>query len=134
MRDFEKFKAAGKTRLPGYLGIEIVRIDDKSGLARMEVVEHLMASNGYLHGGSIVALADTIAGYSCFYNLPPDAKNFTTMELKTNFLGTAREGFVKAEASLVHSGRSTQIWDVVVKNETTEKKIAIFRCTQMIMY
>ncbi|HCK84598.1 MAG TPA: competence protein ComA, partial [Hyphomonadaceae bacterium] len=54
---------------------------------------------------------------------------FTTIELKANFLGTARDGAVACEARLVHGGRTTQVWDAEAKHEATGKTIALFRCT-----
>lgn len=69
-----------------------------------------------------------------FISRPEGAINFTTIELKTNFLGTAREGAVVCEAALVHGGRTTQVWDAIVKEEGSGKTIALFRCTQMLLY
>lgn len=100
----------------------------------MEVKKLHFAPNGYLHVGSIVTLADTIAGYACLYNLPDKGISFTTIELKSNFLGSIKNGAVKAEASQQHSGKTTQVWDVTIKNEENEKIIALFRCTQLILY
>lgn len=82
----------------------------------------------------MVALADTTAGYGCVASLPGSAIGFTTIELKSNHLGTLLEGALLAEGTLVHGGRTTQVWDVVVTAEETGKKIALFRCTQMILY
>ncbi len=99
----------------------------------MKVTQMHLAPNGYLHAGSIVTLADTIAGYGCLYNLPGDGVSFSTMELKTNFLSSAKTGILKTEANLQHAGKTTQVWDVTVKNED-KKTIAMFRCTQLILY
>ena len=101
---------------------------------RMEIGEKHLASNGYLHAASVVALADTTAGYGCVANLPSGAIGFTTIELKSNHLGTQLEGALLSEGSLAHGGRTTQVWDVGVTAEETSKKIALFRCTQMILY
>jgi 1,4-dihydroxy-2-naphthoyl-CoA hydrolase len=92
----------------------------------------LLAPNGYLHAGAVVALADTACGYGCFASLPEGGAGFTTIELKTNFLGTAREGTLDCEALRVHGGRTTQVWDATVRSEA--KTIALFRCTQLILY
>ena len=100
----------------------------------MEVKSSLFAPNGYLHAGSVVTLADTIAGYACLYNLPLLAKSFTTIELKSNFLGSTKSGFIIAEATLQHAGQTTQVWDVVVKSKENQKTVALFRCTQLILY
>jgi uncharacterized protein (TIGR00369 family) len=82
----------------------------------------------------VVSLADTAAGYGCMGSLPDGATGFTTIEMKTNFLGTLLEGAMVAEARLVHGGRTTQVWDCDVTDQATGKPLAIFRCTQLILY
>jgi len=124
----------GANRLPGLLGIELLEIEEGASKMRMEIVEKHLASNGYLHAASVVALADTTAGYGCVANLPSGAIGFTTIELKSNHVGTQLEGALLSEGSLAHGGRTTQVWDVVVTAEKTSRKIALFRCTQMILY
>lgn len=124
----------GASRLPGTLGIELVELEHGSARMRCVVEERHLASNGYLHAASVVALADTTAGYGCVASLPEDAIGFTTIELKSNHLSTLLEGSMVAEGALAHGGRSTQVWDVVVSAEATARKIALFRCTQMILY
>jgi len=126
-------RQAGK--LPGILGLEW--IEARKGLVRgrFVVAEHHMAPNGFLHAGSVITLADSACGYGCIISLPEGAANFTTVELKSNFLGTAKLGeIVSTEARLIHGGRMTQVWDAEVKNETTAKTTALFRCTQMVLY
>jgi uncharacterized protein (TIGR00369 family) len=93
-----------------------------------------MAPNGYLHAGTVVTLADTCAGYGCVANLPPGATGFTTIELKSNHLGTAKGGTIVASAKPVHLGKTTQVWDTIVTHKDSGKTIALFRCTQMILY
>ena len=124
----------GAPRLPGLLGIELLEITEGSSSMRMEIGERHLASNGYLHAASVVALADTTAGYGCVANLPNGAVGFTTIELKSNHLGTARDGAIDCVANPVHAGRTTQVWDAVVTHRATGKTIAMFRCTQMILY
>ena len=128
------FSKLGDDCFPGLVGIEVLNVTTNSAAARMEVKKSHLAPNGYLHAGSIVTLADTIAGYACLYNLPDKGISFTTVELKSNFLGTAKSGFIQAEAVLQHSGKTTQVWDVAVRNEENKKTIALFRCTQLILY
>jgi len=120
--------------LPGLIGMEILEINGTRVRSRLEVRRELLAPIGYLHAATVVALADTTAGYGAWANMPEGASGFTTLELKTNFLGTAREGSIACEANLMHGGRSTQVWDAVVTIAGSEKKIALFRCTQMILY
>ena len=130
----EALNKFGAASLPGYLGIEIVGIADGEASARLEIKPHHLAPNGYLHAGTVITLADTAAGYACIASLPEGANSFTTIELKSNFLGAVREGGVLCEAKLAHGGRTTQIWDAVVTAEATGKTIALFRCTQMVLY
>lgn len=130
----EAMTQAGQATLPGHLGVQITRVGEGEVAARMEVQPHLLAPNGYLHAGSVVTLADTAAGYACMANLPEGAHSFTTIELKSNFLGTARDGAIACVAKGVHIGRTTQVWDAVVTHEQSGKTIALFRCTQMILY
>jgi uncharacterized protein (TIGR00369 family) len=102
--------------------------------SRMAVRKEVMAPNGFLHAASVVALADTSCGYGCVALLPEGASGFTTIELKSNFMGTAREGTIYCRATPVHLGRTTQVWDAVITNEATEAKLALFRCTQMVLW
>ena len=81
-----------------------------------------------------MALADTACGYGCVMSLPQGTSGFTTAELKADFIGTAREGGVTCDARLLHAGRTTQVWDAEVKEEPTGKTIALFRCTQIVLY
>jgi 1,4-dihydroxy-2-naphthoyl-CoA hydrolase len=120
--------------LPGYIGLEILEIDGERVSARLAIRPEVMAPNGFLHAASVVALADTACGFGAVANLPEGARGFTTIELKTNFLGTAREGMIMCEARLMHGGRTTQVWDAQVTNPANGQTIALFRCTQMILY
>ena len=124
---------AGSGYLPGLLGIEFTLVNDDEIRARMAVRKALLAWNGFLHGGSVVTLADTACGYGTVNSLPVDATGFTTLELKSNFLGTAREGYVECVATPVHRGRTTQVWDADINLEGGNKTIARFRCTQLIL-
>jgi len=128
------FSTFGADCFPGFVGIEVVNVSENSAVARLEIKKSHFAPNGYIHAGSIITLADTIAGYACLYNLPESAVSFTTIELKSNFLGSIKTGYIKAEATLQHPGKTTQVWDVIVKSEEYDKTIALFRCTQLILY
>lgn len=130
----EAFNQRGKSFLPGLLGIVVTAIDKEFLKAELSVQPTHLAPNGYLHAGSVVTLADTACGYACIANLPQGAASFTTIELKSNFLGTAREGVVECEARAVHAGRNTQVWDALVRHRDTGKLMATFRCTQMILW
>ncbi|MEC5160100.1 MULTISPECIES: PaaI family thioesterase [unclassified Janthinobacterium] len=128
------FNEFGVGTLPAHMGIVVTDIGERSLSAQFVVAPHLLAPNGFLHAGSVVSLADTACGYGCVANLPEGAANFTTIELKSNHLGTAREGMVLCTATLAHGGRTTQVWDAVVTEQASGKTIALFRCTQMILY
>jgi len=123
----------GRNRLPGYLGIEVDGIEDGHTSMHLDLRDEHMAPNGYLHAGTVVTLADSACGYGCIMSLPDGATGFTTIELKSNFLATALKGTLYAEASRVHAGRTTQVWDATVTNEAG-KTIALFRCTQLLLY
>jgi len=120
--------------LPELLGLEWLETRHGFVRSRFEVKRHHMSPNGYLHAASVVALADSSCGRGCYHSRPEGATGFTTIELKTNFLGTARDGAVACEARLVHGGRTTQVWDAVVTAEGADKPMALFRCTQMILW
>jgi 1,4-dihydroxy-2-naphthoyl-CoA hydrolase len=124
-----------KGMLPDLLGLEVLEAGHGRVCSRFTVQTHHMAPNGFLHAASIIALLDTAAGYGCLVSLPQGASGFTTIELKSNFLGTAQLGHtVVCEACLVHGGRQTQVWDAKATHAETHKAIALFRCTQMVLY
>jgi 1,4-dihydroxy-2-naphthoyl-CoA hydrolase len=119
--------------LPELLGFTLVSVSKERIRARMEITRHHLAPNDYLHAASVIALADTTCGYATIINLPEGAGGFTTIELKTNFLGTTRDGVIHCEGTPAHIGHRTQVWDARVWDEKSGKNIALFRCTQMIL-
>jgi 1,4-dihydroxy-2-naphthoyl-CoA hydrolase len=118
--------------LPGLLGIRFDPGDDGVVHAELDLRKALFAPNGYVHAGAIVTLADTACGYGCMLNLPEGCTGFTTIELKTNFVRSAKEGTVRCEARLVHGGRTTQLWDATV-SDAEGRTMALFRCTQLVL-
>lgn len=124
----------GEGRLPGLIGMEIVAVQPRSVTARLSLRPDHLAPNGFLHGATVVALADTVCGYGTLAHLPQGAENFTTVELKTNYFATVREGVIVCDATPVHLGRSTQVWDAEVRSEADGQRLALFRCTQMILW
>ncbi len=130
----EEFNAISRGHLPELAGIEVTLCDKERFTGRMAVRPEIMAPNGFIHAASVIALADTLAGYATMINLQEGAESFTTVELKSNFLGTVREGAVSAVAIPQHRGRTTQVWDVDVHDEATDKRIAMFRCTQAVLW
>ena len=130
----DDFNARAAANLPGHPGLVITDVGRGEVRATMPVRTALMAPNGFLHAGSLVTLADTSAGCGCLATLPEGATGFTTIELKSNHLGTARDGTVDCVATAAHLGRTTQVWDAVVTHRETGKTLVLFRCTQMILY
>jgi 1,4-dihydroxy-2-naphthoyl-CoA hydrolase len=134
MNTLEMFNKRGTGKLPGHLGIVFTQVSPTEVCGELALEDFHMAPNGFLHAGSIVALADTCCGYGCFASLPHGATGFTTIELKSNHLGTAREGTIASRATPLHLGRTTQVWDAVVSHKDTGRTIALFRCTQLVLY
>ncbi|MGA3307619.1 MAG: PaaI family thioesterase [Xanthobacteraceae bacterium] len=128
------FRAKQIGFLPDHLAFDWVDVRRGFAQGRFAIGKQHLAPNGYLHAAAVVALADTACGYGCLMSLPENASNFTTVELKANFMGTALEGGVTCDARLVHAGRTTQVWDAEVKSEASGKTIALFRCTQIVLY
>lgn len=118
--------------LPELLGVRILALAQGTLTGKLAVRPQLLAPNGFLHAATVIGLADTCCGYACTAHLPEHARGFTTIELKTNFLGTCRAGTVRAVATAAHLGRSTQVWDASVFDPDGHT-IAMFRCTQMIL-
>lgn len=134
MRNIQDYNRFGADFLPGHLGISILEVGPAQVRAELAVRKPLMAPNGFLHAGTVVTLADTCAGYGCVAALPDGASGFTTIELKSNHLGTARDGTLECVATPAHLGRTTQVWDATVTHRESGKTVALFRCTQMVLY
>ena len=134
MSTIDELNARSLGTLPGLIGIEFTSYERGHLTSRLALRPELLAPNGYLHAATIIALADTTCGYGTFIDLPEGANNLTTIVLKSNFLSTAREGIITCIAKRLHSGRTTQVWDAEVMDEASGKTIALFRCTQLILY
>lgn len=120
--------------LPGLVGLEVLEVAPGRVTGRLAIRQELLAPNGYLHAATVIALADTACGYGTVASLPEGAQGFTTIELKANFLATVRDGAIACQATLTHGGRTTQVWDARVSDEATGRAIALFRCTQILLY
>jgi uncharacterized protein (TIGR00369 family) len=129
-----EWNAAGADYLPGLLGFKFLEVEPERVVATATAGKALGSWNGYLHAAAVVALADTCCGYGTVRSLPPGAGGFTTIELKTNFFGTLREGVIVCTARPLHKGRTTQVWDAVVTPEGAARPIAQFRCTQLVLW
>jgi 1,4-dihydroxy-2-naphthoyl-CoA hydrolase len=130
----ERLNALGEGRFPGLIGFSVVAVEDEVLTTRLDVRPELLAPNGYLHAATVIGLADTSCGYGARLFLPEGATGFTTVELKANFIGTVLEGGLACRARLVHGGRTTQVWDATVTAEPTGKALALFRCTQAVLW
>jgi len=130
----EQLNARGQGFLPGLIGIEFLSVEPGRLTSRLALRPELLALNRYLHAATVIALADTSCGYGCVAHLPEGASGFTTVELKANFVGTARDGAIRCRATPVHLGRTTQVWDAEVTAEASGARVALFRCTQMVLW
>ena len=130
--DIEGFHTGQVGTLPERYGVRVTDLSEGRMAMQLEIQPWMMAPNGFLHAASVILLADTCAGYATIAHLPEGARNFTTIELKSNFLGTAKEGVIRCEAYAEHLGRTTHVWAATVFSPQG-KKMALFRCTQMIL-
>ena len=130
----ETFNSRSPGFLPGLMGMVVDEVGEGRLRAHLVVRRELLAPNGFLHAGTVVTLADTTCGYGTVAHLPAGATGFTTIELKSNHLGTAVEGTIEVEVRAAHLGRTTQVWDAVVSHRDTGRTIALFRCTQMVLW
>jgi 1,4-dihydroxy-2-naphthoyl-CoA hydrolase len=123
-----------RNKHPGLVGVEIETCEPDLVTGRMVVGQEVVAGNNMVWAPVIITLADWLCAAGMSPNLPKGA-GFTTIELKSNFLGTAAVGeTVTGRATPVHKGKTTHVWDAVIRNETKDKTIALFRCTQMILH
>jgi len=127
------FQARQADTLPGRFGLVVTRLEEQRLEAEVAIQPWMLAPNGYLHAASVLLLADTAAGYACMAHLPDGAKNFTTIELKSNFLGTVRDGTMRTECRAEHLGRTTHVWSATVFGPG-DRKLALFRCTQLVLW
>ena len=129
----ERMTEAMNGRLPALLGVELLSVAHGAVDTRLELRPEHLAPNDFLHAATVIAIADTSAGMGCLASLPQEAGGFTTIELKTNFLGTAQTGALRCAARIAHAGGRTQVWDATVRREEDERVIALFRCTQFLL-
>lgn len=116
---------------PGLLGIRFVETGRDRVVAELTIRDELRTPGGALHGGAIMALADTVGASATVLNLPPGAWT-TTVESKTNFFAAGREGLVRAEASPLHRGKRTMVWQTRITDEAG-RLLALTVQTQMVL-
>jgi 1,4-dihydroxy-2-naphthoyl-CoA hydrolase len=114
-------------------GVTFTEAERDRVVARMLVRADLCTLNHTIHGGAVMAFADSVGAAATVINLPDDAKGTTTIESKTNFIGAAREGTtVIATATPVHRGRRTQVWQTRIESEEG-RLVAVVTQTQMVL-
>jgi len=121
-----------KGLLPDLLGIELTEAAPERVVATLAVRQNLCTVGGMLHGGAIMAFADTLGAVGTFVNLP-DGHRTTTIESKTNFIGAAPLGSrVTGESTPLHRGRTTMVWQTRITSDAG-KLVAIVTQTQMVL-
>jgi 1,4-dihydroxy-2-naphthoyl-CoA hydrolase len=116
------------------LGIE-VPLNESDAQARLTVTHQLIAGTGYLWAPVVIAMADALCAFGVRHHWPEGAQSFTTIECKSNFFSSAKEGdIVLGRAEPIHLGRTTQVWDATITNATSDRTMASYRCTQLILY
>jgi 1,4-dihydroxy-2-naphthoyl-CoA hydrolase len=116
---------------PRLMGIRFVEASLDRLVAELEVRPELMTGGDRVHGGTLMAFADTVGAVATVINLPPGAGT-TTLESKTNFLAAGRDGILRAEATPLHKGRSTMVWQTRVTDETG-RLVSLTTQTQMVL-
>lgn len=114
------------------LGLRIVEASPDRVVAELTIRDDLRTVGGALHGGTLMALADTVGAAATVVNLPPGAAGTTTLESKTNFFAAGRSGIVRAEATPLHRGKRTQVWQTRVTDETG-RLLSLTTQTQMVL-
>jgi len=124
-------KVEWNTGLVRHLGIEFVEVTPDRVVARLKVDERLMTVTGTIHGGTLMAFADTIGAAGTVANLA-EGQRTATLESKTNFIAGCKSGTVQAEARPIHKGKRTQVWETRITDENG-KLLSITTQTQMVL-
>jgi uncharacterized protein (TIGR00369 family) len=115
------------------MGVTFVAADKERVVATMAVRPDLCTVGHILHGGAVMALADGVGAAATVINLPEGAKGTTTLESKTHFVGSAKEGeVVTATATAIHRGRRTQVWQTRIEGDQG-RLVAVVTQTQMVL-
>ena len=117
--------------LPELLGLRFVEATPDRLVAELTIRDDLRTIGGALHGGTIMAFADTVGATATVLNLPPGATT-TTLESKTNFFAAGRTGIVRAESTPLHRGKRTQVWQTRV-TDAAGRLLAQTIQTQMVL-
>lgn len=128
----DQVNAANEGTLLEHLGIELIEIGDDYIVAKMPVDHRTKQPMGLLHGGASVALAESLGSYGAFLTLDISRQNAVGLEINTNHVKSAKEGYVYGKASPIHMGKSTHIWGIEIKNEQ-DQLVAVSRITMAIL-
>lgn len=126
--DLNSLNAACQNTLADHLGIKILECTQERVVATMPVNKTTHQPLGYLHGGASVALAETVASIGGWFHTAKDGKYVLGLEINANHLRSVREGCVKAIGTPVHVGKSTQVWEVKIHDES-QRLVSVSRCT-----
>ncbi len=119
------------TGLVAHLGMEFLEVTPERIVARLKVTEELLTTTNTVHGGTLMAFADTVGAAGTVANLV-EGQSTATLESKTNFLAACRSGYLRAEAKPIHKGRRTHVWETRITDEAG-KLLSITTQTQMIL-
>lgn len=117
--------------LVAHLGIEFLEVAPERVRARLQVSDKLLTTTGTVHGGTLMAFADTIGAAGTVANLS-EGQRTATLESKTNFISGCRAGWITAEAKPIHKGKRTHVWETRITDEAG-KLLSVTTQTQMIL-
>ena len=129
--DLASVQAWHRGCLPDLMGVRFVEATADRVVAELQIRDGLRTAGGSLHGGTIMALADTVGATAAALNLPPGART-TTLESKTNFFAAGTDGVVRAEATPLHRGKRTSVWQTRV-TDASGRLLAVTTQTQMVL-
>jgi 1,4-dihydroxy-2-naphthoyl-CoA hydrolase len=132
MPSIEQVQQILEPLFPGLMGVRLVAVEAEKVLAELEVRPDLCTTGGILHGGAVMAFADTLGGVGTFINLAP-GKRTTTTDSSTKFIGGAKAGStVSAECLALHRGRTTMVWQTTIRS-AEGRLCAVVTQTQLVM-
>jgi 1,4-dihydroxy-2-naphthoyl-CoA hydrolase len=128
----ETLNARGKNTMVEHLGIEIVEIGDNYLIAKMPVDERTRQPIGIMHGGASCVLAETVGSLAANMAVDLNVQYCVGLDINTNHIRAIREGFVFAKAKPFHLGKSTQVWDIKIRNDA-DQLISVNRLTMAVL-